>query len=395
MPTQLTDIHELSPYQPENIAVLIPLSGRFQQQGKAIQYGLLDAFYKQQQANRDSEDETLVRSAPKLHFYDTQTQTAEQIIAQFAAQNIDFVIGPLLKSEVKAFLPLVTNMPVLTLNSFSQQQAEENSEAQEKQVAWHYAFPLSPEDEAKQAAQLIALEQHKKPLVIAPNSAYGKRIAQTFSQQWQTLDNESETQIESHFFNNKAQLPQFIDQVLQTDKSKRRINQMKAITKLPLKSEVRSRRDIDAIYIISKRDELNLLKPFIEVSISPFAATVPLYASSRSHLLDRNGIQNKELSSLIFSDIPFLLDAENKTFKEVQQAWDKQSFATLRLFALGFDSYQLIEQLMQLQNSESYTYKGLVGQLSLDQTNTVQAKLSWAKYQQGKLIEIATPVSAE
>ena len=388
MPTQLTNIPESSPYQPENIAVLLPLSGRFQQQAEAVQYGLLHAFYSQQQANKQA-DQSALLAAPKLHFYDTQAQTPEQIVAQFKEQNIDFVIGPLIKEEIEAFLPLVASIPVLTLNNFTEQQAPETDK---QAIAWHYAFPLSPEDEAKQAAQLIALKQHKKPLVIAPNSDYGQRVAEAFTEQWQSLSN---TQAESHFFNDKAQLDSFIDDLLQTTKSKVRIAQIKAITNLSLEAEIRSRRDIDAVYIVSKRDELILLKPFIDVSVSPFAASMPLYASSRSHLLDRGDKQNSELSNLIFSDSPFLLDTENKTFKEIEQAWGKQSLPTLRLFALGFDSYQLIEQLMQLQSTEGYSYKGLVGELSLDHSNTVQAKLSWAKYQQGKLIEITAPISGE
>ena len=386
MPTQLTNLPELSPFQPENIAVLIPLSGRFKQQGQAIQYGLLDAYYKEQGK------QMLTSPALKFHFFDTQAQSIEQIVAQFKEQNIDFVVGPLLKNKVKEFLSLAEKMPVLTLNRFPKQQLEEGPEAEKKQIAWHYAFPLSPEEEAKQAARLIFSQQHKKPLLLAPDSAYGKRIAEAFHQQWRTLNTEEEALVETHFFADKKKLASFVDRILQTEKSKRRIEQMKIITDLPLKTKLRSRRDIDAIYIISKRDELLMLKAFIDVSISPFAATIPLYASSRSHLRDQ---QNKELSKLIFSDSPFLLETENKTFKEVQQAWKKQSFSALRLFALGFDSYQLIGQLIQLQNSEEKIYNGLIGQLSLDSTNTIRARLSWAQYQQGKLIEIAAPVSAE
>ena len=387
IPTQLTDLPELSPYQPENIAVLLPLSGRFKQQGQAIQYGLLHAYYKQQKSRK-----TLALPAPKFHFYDTQAQSIEQIAAQFQEQHIDFVIGPLLKNKIEEFLPLAERMPVLALNSFPKQQATEYPETENRQIAWHYAFPLSPEEEAKQAARLIFSKQHKKPLLLAPDSDYGKRIAQAFNQQWAALNQKNRSRIETYFFNKKEKFAPFIAKVLQTDKSKGRIAQMKVITGLRLETKERSRRDIDAIYIISKRDELLMLKPFIDVAISPFAATIPLYASSRSHLRDN---QNKELSKLIFSDSPFLLSADNKTLLEIQRAWKKQSFAILRLFALGFDSYQLIERLMQLQSTENSSYKGLVGQLSLDPTNTLQAKLNWAKYQRGKLIEIATPVSGK
>lgn len=407
MPTQLTNISEFSPYQPEKIAVLIPLSGRFEQQGKAIQYGIIDAYYQQQTSTQSMTDET--SPLPEnIYFYDTNKQAIEDIVVQLKKDQVDFVIGPLLKNNIEAFLPLVKNMPVVALNSFSlptepteatgdmnnMADMEMQTEVSNK-VAWHYAFPLSPEDEVKQAAQLIFSQQHKKPLLLAPNSSYGKRLTAAFDAQWKLLTDDAENEIEAYYFNNKVELAGFIDESLQTKRSKRRISQMQAIINKPIKTEVRSRRDTDAIYIISKRDELILLKPFIDVSISPFASKIPLYASSRSHYFDRADNQNKELSQLTFSDSPFLLKQNEQKFKEVQQAWPKQSFASLRLFSLGFDSYQLIERLMQLQNSEHYSFNGLTGQLSLDKSNTVAVKLSWAKYNNGALFEVIAPAPAE
>ena len=386
MPSLLKELSRLSPYQPKNIAILIPLSGRFEQQGEALQYGLLHAYY--QQLSQQPADSPKI----KLNFYDTQSQSMEEIVKQFAEQNIDFVIGPLLKSKVEEFLPLAEKMPTLALNSFPKKPIKGDEEKEQAQISWHYAFPLSPEEEAKQAARMIFYKGHKKPLLLAPDSSYGKRITQAFNEEWATLDIDDQTPIEAYFFNGKAQLANFISDALQTDKSKRRIAQMKMITDLPLKTKLRSRRDIDAIYIISKRDELLMLKAFIDVSISPFATTIPLYASSRSHLHDK---QSKELSKLTFSDSPFLLDKSNKTLEQVQKALANQSFPELRLFALGFDSYQLIEQLIQMQNNEDYTYKGLIGGLSLNADNTVLIKLNWAKYYRGKTIEITTPISAK
>ncbi|PKG40436.1 LppC family lipoprotein [Psychromonas sp. Urea-02u-13] len=402
MPLVLTDIEAFSPYQPDNIAVLLPLSGRFEKPGKAIQLGLLNAYYHQQKSLSDED-----KKMPKLHFFDTQKTSAEQLALQLEAANIDFVIGPLMKKEIDALLPLLKNTPVLALNRFAEKMktaksastasdaSDEEKPAETTPVSWHYAFPLSPEDEAKQAAMMINADQHKNPLIIVPNSNYGKRVAKVFRDQWAALTPTSDVQVEAHYFESKAKLGRFIDDVLQTNKSKRRINQMKAITRLSLETEVRSRRDIDAIYIVSKRDELILLKPFIDVSVSPFAQKIPLYASSRSHTFDRNNMQNKELSNLVFSDNPFLLDQQSALSKEVQQAWKRQSFSTLRMFALGFDSYQLIEQLIYLQSSEDAVYKGLVGNLTLDAGNNIDATLSWAKYQDGALFEIASPITAE
>ena len=420
MPTQLVNLPDYSPYQPENIAVVIPLSGRFSQQGKAIKYGLLNAFYLQQQEQKLLIDDEIVEISPKLFFYDSNTQTIEEIVTTIQQQKIDFVIGPLLKNNVEAFLPLVEDMPVLALNQFAiaelsstdnnaqltasdngvginedtaNQQVIENKHNMTTPI--HYAFFLSPEDEAKQAALLIAQDKYTNPLVIAPNSAYGKRVSNAFNDQWQELSTDVDAQVEQHFFTNKAQLAKFIDQVLHTNKSKTRINQMTKMMDLPLKTEVRSRRDIDAIYLVSKRDELILLKPFLDVSISPFAPKIPLYGSSRTHDFDRTGKQNNELANLTFSDMPFMLNEENIIRQQVQQVWPKQTFNTQRLFALGFDSYQLVEHLVKLQIEDAYVYQGLVGELSLDMSNTIQPKLNWAKYYQGKLIEVATPITAE
>jgi len=395
MPTQLTNIQEIKPFQPENIAVLLPLSGRFQEQGKSIKLGILDAFYRQQQLNKSATTDYLALNSPTLHFYDTHANTMKEITTQLAEKKIDFVIGPLLKNEIETFLPMVEKMPVLALNGFPEKPLNSKNSVPETAASvqpWHYSFSLSPEQEAKQAVQFLTDNKHKNPLIIAPNSNYGKRVAQAFKDQWQAQHNR---EIEQHFFTSKSKLASFIERVLQTDKSATRNNQMQQITNLPLEKEVRSRTDIDAIYLISKRDELILLKPFIDVTVSPFATRIPLYASSRSHEFDRGGLQNKELSNFTFSDMPFLINQQGEILTGLKDVLPRQSYAALRLFAFGFDSYHLIGQLMQLQTTEGYSYPGLVGQLRLDLSNTVQPTLSWAKYYEGELIEVASPATSE
>jgi outer membrane PBP1 activator LpoA protein len=399
MPTQLINIQKIEPFQPENIAVLLPMSGRFKAQGKSIQLGILDAFYRQQQLNKSTISGSVTINkihSPTLHFYDSHAQTVEQITAQFAQDKIDFVIGPLLKNEIETFLPLVEKMPVLALNGFPESSLDSTINSTPETATtvkpWHYSFSLSPEHEAKQAVQFISANKHQNPLIIAPDSEYGKRVAAAFKNEWQTRYNR---EIEQHFFTSKSKLDSFIERVLHTNQSQTRINQIKNLTLLPLETAVRSRTDIDAIYLVSKRDELILLKPFIDVTVSPFADKIPLYASSRSHQFDRGGLQNKELSNFTFSDMPFLIDQQGEIITTLDNVLPRQSYAALRLFALGFDSYQLIGQLMQLQTSEGYYYPGLVGQLSLDLSNTVQPTLSWATYYQGELIEVTSPTTSE
>jgi outer membrane PBP1 activator LpoA protein len=401
LPTVLTNISTLNPYQPDNIAILLPLSGRFERQGKAIQFGLMNAYYLKQKT-LESEGQ----KSPTLHFFDTQSFNSEQLALKIKQANVDFVIGPLVKQEIEDLLPLIGSLPMLALNRFTEQapkttdiengiSSESGALNESKPVAWHYSFTLSPEDEARQGAKMIHADKHKYPLIIAEKSNYGMRVADSFKTQWAELTPGSDAQVEVHYFQSTSQLAKFMEEVLQTGQSKSRISQMRSIVGRSMETEVRSRRDVDAIYIVSKRDELILLKPFIDVSVSPFAESMPLYASSRSHSNDRFNMQNKELSQLVFSDNPFLLNQYTELNQEVQKAWGKQSFSTLRTFALGFDSYQIIDQLVYLQNNENTVYKGLVGELSLDSNNNVGAKLSWATYQDGALFEVTSPIPAE
>ena len=159
MPTPLRNISETSPYRPSKIAVLLPLSGRFQQQAQALQYGISDAFYNQVALHKKLklEEEALknniarlsesnlndvvdvntseVKSdfdfpVPSLLFFDTNELSMVEIAQQLQDQNINFVIGPLLKPNLEQFLPLVENIPVLMLNALpSDKKLDSNGEA--------------------------------------------------------------------------------------------------------------------------------------------------------------------------------------------------------------------------------------------------------------------------
>jgi len=429
MPSQLSNIPKAIPYQPNNIAVLLPLTGRFRKPAQALQYGISDAFYnqaefKKQQFQEESSQETsyvnnvgdvqdnqatpdivitdqFMVAPPHLRFFDTNAMTMQQIADQLHNENIDFVIGPLLKPNLERFLPLVKDIPVLALNNFP---INEKTGETPKTSEIHYAFPLSPEGEAQQAAELIFQNKHKKPLLFAPNSDFGKRASAAFEARWKELSEQQKREsgntlesfpAETHLFEKNEDYGKFLASALQTDLSKQRISQMRSVLGRKLESEVRSRRDVDAIYIISKRRDLIFIKPFLSVTLSPFASEIPLYASSRSHEADLTNTQDKELNGLTFSDVTFLVDENSQVNQKLQTIWPKQRFSTLRLFALGYDSYKLIEQLKQLQVIEGYQYQGLVGELTLDYNNTVNSKLAWATYQDGALIEVTTPISSQ
>jgi len=429
MPTQLKNIPEATPYSPTKVAILLPLSGRFQKPAEALQYGINYAFYEKNNANNTEQtlserqpisgggisisesrrsqivvaEDKPIGIDPTLLFFDTNKMNMQEIADQLHQQKIDFVIGPLLKPNLEMFLPLVEDIPVLALNSFPDAEVDDaNAPPTLTGSSLHYAFPLSPESEAEQAAELIFKNKHKKPLILAPNSEFGKRVSAAFEARWDTLhrSQSATTSIktypaESHFFGDKSKMDDFIGKALQVKASEQRISQMRSVLGRRIEADVRSRRDVDAIYIISKRSELILIKPFIDVTISPFAKTIPLYGSSRSHAADLTNFQNKELTGLTYSDIAFLMEDKKEINEEIQAIWPGQRFSNLRLFALGFDSYNLIGQLKQLEVIDNYHFQGLVGELTLDYSNTINSKLHWATYQDGESVEITTPTTSQ
>ena len=411
MPNQVINLPEFSPYNPENIAVLLPLSGRVKGAGEAVQYGITEAFYHQQKNKNNGE------ITPKLHFINTSTTSNEDILAELKSLNIDFIIGPLVKHKIAGLLTEVESTPTIILNAFPEKEGKSQAKITKKTVtptinnesnegkdqvdvndSIHFSITLSPEEEAQQAAILMQLKGHKNPLVIAPKNDYGKRVAKAFNEQWELNheDNDASSHASIYYFKNTAQFAHFIDGVLLTGKSKQRIHQMKAITGRKLETEVRSRRDVDAIYIVSKRNELILLKPFINTTVSTFASKIPLYANSRSHNADKMNTQNKELSELVFSDNSFLLDDDLKVSPATKRLLKHDRYSALRLMALGYDSYELIYQVMSLKYIKDYSYKGQLGNLTLDEHNNIQTKLGWATYtKEGDLIEAIAPTAGK
>ena len=404
MPSQVINLPEFSPYNPEQIAILLPLSGRLQGAGQAVQYGISKAFYQQQKNKKEGE------ISPKLHFIDTVGSTDKEIASKMKSLNIDFIIGPLMKHEIEGLLPLIESTPTLILNAFpelAENQKEDKDEINIKgdedgeivvNKSVHFSFTLSPEDEAAQAATFMQLNGHKNPLILAPNNDYGKRVAAAFNEQWNKSHNgkQNSKYVEVHYFKNKGQFAHFVDKALKTNESKQRINQMIAVTRDKLEYEVRSRRDIDAIYVVSKRNELILLKPFISIAISPFAKEIPLYANSRSHAQDKLHTQDKELVDLHFSDNTFLLNDNLTLTPASKRLLKNKNNSTMRLMGLGYDSYQLIYQVEQMKYIKNYSYKGYLGKLTIDPNNKIQIQLGWATYsKEGKLIEVITPAAGK
>lgn len=369
LPENLQQQLALEPYQPRRIAVLLPLSGQFRQHAQAIQYGLLAAAAADQTSGR------------QLLFIDSQ-QPLPQLKQQLANEQIDFVVGPLLREQVDSISQSSDwNYPTLFLNS---------RDASRTPQADRFYFALNMEDEATQMAQLFARKNYQRPVVISARNAISQRMTQQFSRQWQQLGYNAP---ESYQFEARAELEALVTRLLETDSSRERIRLISGLISGKVESEPHSRKDIDAIYLIADPTQTRMFKPFIDVSVSQHGPRLPVYASSRSFSVGGDANDLRDLNGLTFTETPWLLGEQHiQTVREQYlQLFGSQDETLQRLFAMGYDAFQLIGSLKQQRQLSSLSYPGFTGRLTVGADGSIQRQLSWASYQTNRLVSVQEP----
>jgi outer membrane PBP1 activator LpoA protein len=358
----------------EHIAVLLPLSGGQQNAGLAAQQGILSA-YKNDTIN-------------KIHFVDTNKLDWTTLATQFSELTIDHVIGPLLKANVDTYLTLSEQQTALQIPSLFL-----NIPSTKKLASYQTALSMRPEDEAIQAAATLSQQTYENPIILSHQDRVSKRLAIAFSQQWHILTG---NEVDIVYFSQGKQMQVNIKKALDVNTSQTRIKQLQSRLKNNVKSESRNRRDIDMIYLIGTAAQTRLSKPYIDVNTSPFATIIPVFASSRSHSNfdynnNNNGITN-DLQGLTFTQIPWLLTSkqQNKNLAQLShKLWPKRTDSLSRIFAMGYDSYNLLNKATLMQQAPYIRHFGQTGVLKLNTSNVLTRSLIWGHYQKDKVIQIA------
>nr|WP_267134698.1 penicillin-binding protein activator [Vibrio sp. A1-b2] len=357
-PKSITDILNLTIIQPVNTALLLPLTGKFDKQAQLIRDGFIMAMMNDEKREDNA----------TLTIIDTNSESLETIKAKVQEKQIDFIVGPLLKENIAQMQQQHGTedrmIPSLALNI-----PDELIEGTD--ICY---LALSPEQEVAQAAKHLAAEGAQYPLILAPQSSYGERVVEAFNDEWRKYSN---NKVAVNLFGDKRQLQRNINNVFGLQDSQQNIAQMEGLLNIKLESQPRSRRDIDAVYIVASSDELTLIKPFIEVAINPDTRPPKLYSNSKSN---GGGRQYEDLTGVSYSDIPLLIHPQAEISEQMERLWPKDSNAERRLQALGMDAYRLMVELPQMKTVEGYTIDGQTGVLSIDGQCVVQREISWAEH---------------
>ena len=357
-PIEISDILKLDISKPTSTALLLPLTGKFGKQAQLVRDGFIFAMMNDAEREQDA----------TLTVLDTNTQSAEAIKAKLIEDNVDFIVGPLIKGNItklqQAQAGKVDAIPALALNI-------PNEIVDGTNMCY---LALSPEQEVAQAAKHLFTQGYKYPLILAPKGRLGDRVKEAFEQEWQKY---SSNEVAMSSFADKRQLQRNINQVFGLQESQQRIAQMDALLNLQIETEPRSRRDIDSVYIVAKNSELTLIKPFIEVAINPDAKQPALFSNSRSNSGDK---QYEDLTGVIYSDIPLLIEEQSAVNNQLNELWPNNSHAKKRLQALGMDAYSLMEALPQMKVIDGYSISGETGVLTIDNQCIIQRQISWAEH---------------
>lgn len=374
LPESLLAATALTPEVITEIAVMLPLSGRFASTGMAIKQGMLAAYYQLQER---SEGDTFT-----LTFLDTAGLSTESLVA--AAQDANWVIGPLLKENVEQVIPkLPISVKRLALNRVEPQQRSEFAlTLADTQTAY---FGLAPEDEAEQLAQHVHAQGYRHPILVAPMTGVGQRMQDAFVSRWQNLKSQvvvaNAQSLDIVEFETIDNLGESLADALGVGQSEQNIKQIDRMTNRSIHDQTRSRQDIDAIVVFASPEQLSLINPMVEASISPFRQqVVPVYASSRS--LERTDAPNqlRDLENVRFLDAPFLLDDQRWQAQRqyVSTLWPQQRYSFSRLFAFGYDAITLLPVVPAMALLPAYRYAGMTGELRMNDDAEIQRYLPMA-----------------
>ena len=363
-PKKLQRLTSVKTFTPKNIAILLPLSGRFSRSGKMVRDGIIAAHYQI--------TGKLVTS--NITFYDTvKSLSGLTSYHQALTDGADFVIGPLSKKAIdEIVMQSQLTTPILFLNTSNKSTVPHQN---------IFQFVLSIEDEAIQAAYRAWENGYRKAITLMPDNQRGQRAQMAFKQYFEQMGGEV---IDSQKYNNIKKLKADIQNLLRVNDSIQRKKKLEQILGRNIEYEMRRRKDTDFIFMLAQPEQARRIKPFINFY---FALNLPVISTKRIFSGKINPHLDNDLNGIEFSDIPLYISQQSdilqtrKTLKAIDKDILKGSNG--RLFSLGYDAYQLIPQLSKLQAFPDYRWYGLSGEIGIDEAGLVHRYLSWAKFKKG------------
>jgi outer membrane PBP1 activator LpoA protein len=345
-------LQDMQRFASVRIALLLPL--RSQSLGaaaEAVRDGFLAAYERDKQGTTVNIVDT-----------DGSPQNAVQRYLEAAAGN-DIVVGPLARSEVTA----VAQGGAMRRATIVLAQPEAPGDGEAVLPQNMLAIGLSIEDEARQAARMIAMDKMvQKTLAISTSVAWQRRAAKAFTAQWRALglDVQNFDLATAEGFPTPASLMQ-------------------------LKKKIQSEAP-QALFVALDANLANQVRLAI-------GSEVPMYGTSQLNPLSQADWQLSsgvpDLNDMHLFDIPWQLQPDHPavmSYPRAAVAPEQRRSADLeRLYALGIDAFRIARELAG--NNLHFDLDGVTGKLSISFINGVgrfERIEQAAIYQDGKVAPV-------
>lgn len=343
-----------------SIAIMLPMQGKHKAVTDAIQGGIITAWYKHASTEK-----------PLLRFYDTSDESVSfnELYQKAILDGASYIIGPLDKTSInKLAQESNLDVPILTLNY------AENPFSLPDNL---YQFGLLPEDEARQVAELAIRDNHTTAAVLVPDSDWGRRLQVAFTRRFEELGGSVLTI--QHYPTNVDDYSRQLKMLFNLDDSEARHKDLQHVLGTRLNFMPYRRQDIDMIFLAATHRAARGIIPALKFH---HAGDLPVYATSHvySGYLDKNA--DRDLNGVIFCDLPWTLTSDNIFKKNFNVTWKDQRAYT-RLFALGVDAFNIIQNLRYLQSHDYARFSGETGNISMDENLRLHRELLWAQFKNG------------
>jgi len=363
--TELIDIYQGDMFDKKHIAVLLPMQGNLGKVSDTIKNGILSAYYNDSKSS----------IKPVINFYDSSDNDVSfrQLYQQAQDDGATNIIGPLDKVIINQLAQQHSlDIPVLTLNY------AENSYSYTENL---YQFGLSPEDEARQVAELAIAQGKLRAAIFYPDSDWGRRLNKAFTEHFEFFGGEILNTVDYATNTNDYRRP--IRSLFNLDQSSIRRRKIENIIGGNVQSEPRRRQDIDMIFLAATHRSARSIMPAFKFHR---AGDLTVYSTSHVYTGKVNRELDRDLNGLIFCDLPWILQKNSSPLTKVfSDNWPQQQNLT-RLFAFGVDAYHLIYNLDYLEEKDYAMFNGLTGNIQLNEENRITRKLLWAKFKSGRAI---------
>ncbi len=345
----------------QKIAVLLAESGRFKPASTAIRQGILLSYYQQAQLGNTSE----------LMFLDAAESPITTLYQQAVAAGATVIIGPLDKDQVKqlAGIPNITT-PILALNYLPESMPVASNQL--------FQFGLATEDEARQISIRGQQLGYRRAALLYPQNEWGQRVATAFRDDWQQHDGRISSE-RSYVTAAGTDYSDPVRSLLGIHKETREDGQSQQVR----------RQDIDFIVMISDPKAARQLKPMLNYY---FADNLSVFSTSNifAGIIDPN--KDQDINGVQFTELPWLLDTSDALRHDYGQQPSATNISThadtLRLVALGIDSFRIAPRLTWLHAHADNSIDGATGKLTLNPARRIQRQSAWAHFQNGRPIPL-------